>query len=73
EAGLGVRGTVEGLEVRVGRGALLEGLPVPEELTRAKAAAEADGATAVLVAWDGRVRGLLAVADAVKESSAEAV
>ncbi|MFJ4413326.1 heavy metal translocating P-type ATPase [Streptomyces sp. NPDC088925] len=73
EAGLGVRGTVEGLEVRVGRGALLGGLPVPEELTRAKAAAEADGATAVLVAWDGRVRGLLAVADAVKESSAEAV
>ncbi|MGW3487314.1 heavy metal translocating P-type ATPase [Streptomyces sp. NPDC001054] len=73
EAGLGVRGTVEGLEVRVGRGALLDGLPVPEELTRAKAAAEADGATAVLVAWDGRVRGLLAVADAVKESSAEAV
>lgn len=73
EAGLGVRGTVEGLEVRVGRGALLDGLPVPEELTRAKATAEADGATAVLVAWDGRVRGLLAVADAVKESSAEAV
>ncbi|WP_431033727.1 heavy metal translocating P-type ATPase [Streptomyces sp. P6-2-1] len=73
EAGLGVRGTVEGLEVRVGRGALLAGLPVPQELGRAKAAAEADGATAVLVAWDGRVRGLLAVADAVKESSAEAV
>ncbi|MFJ4435832.1 heavy metal translocating P-type ATPase [Streptomyces sp. NPDC088923] len=73
EAGLGVRGTVEGLEVRVGRGALLDGLPVPEELTRAKAAAEADGATAVLVAWDGRVRGLLAAADAVKESSAQAV
>ncbi|EDY42270.1 copper-exporting ATPase [Streptomyces sp. SPB074] len=73
EAGLGVRGTVEGREVRVGRGALLGGLPVPAELARAKEAAETDGATAVLVAWDGRVRGLLAVADAVKESSAQAV
>jgi Cu+-exporting ATPase len=46
---------------------------VPAGLAEAKAAAEAEGATAVLVAWDGQVRGLLAVADAVKESSARAV
>ncbi|NDZ92152.1 HAD-IC family P-type ATPase, partial [Streptomyces sp. SID10115] len=33
----------------------------------------AAGRTAVLVAWDGAARGVLAVADAVKETSAEAV
>ena len=31
------------------------------------------GQTAVLVAWDGGVRGMLAVADTVKATSAEAV
>jgi cation transport ATPase len=40
---------------------------------RAQAVAEAAGRTAVLVAWDGAARGVLAVADAVKETSAEAV
>jgi Cu+-exporting ATPase len=73
--GLGVRGVVDGTAVVVGRGSLLEqdGVDVPHELAAAKAAAEADGRTAVLVAWDGAARGVLAVADAVKETSAEAV
>ena len=39
----------------------------------AKAAAEADGRTAVAVAWDGQARGVLVVADTVKPTSAEAV
>ncbi|SHN84010.1 Cu+-exporting ATPase [Geodermatophilus obscurus] len=75
EAGLGVRGVVDGTAVLVGRAGLLarEGVPVPAELERAQAAAEADGRTAVLVAADGVARGVLAVADAVKETSAEAV
>ncbi|MFJ2820802.1 heavy metal translocating P-type ATPase [Streptomyces toxytricini] len=74
-AGLGVRGVVEGREVLVGRERLLaEGsITLPEGPARALAAAEAEGSTAVLVAWDGEVRGVLAVADAVKETSAEAV
>ncbi|MDH6551150.1 Cu+-exporting ATPase [Streptomyces sp. SAI-117] len=67
--GRGVRGLVEGREVAVGR--LFDVLPA--ELARAKEAAERDGRTAVVVGWDGVARGVLAVADAVKETSAEAV
>ncbi|WP_448609314.1 heavy metal translocating P-type ATPase [Geodermatophilus sp. URMC 60] len=73
EAGLGVRGVVDGAAVLVGRAGLLGDIDVPAELTRAQHAAEAAGRTAVLVAWDGVARGVLAVADAVKPSSAEAV
>ncbi|MFE1553365.1 heavy metal translocating P-type ATPase [Streptomyces sp. NPDC058734] len=74
-AGLGVRGTVEGREVLVGRERLLtdHGITLPAPLAAARAAAEAAGATVVLVAWDGAARGLLTVADAVKGTSAEAV
>ncbi|MFI0718844.1 heavy metal translocating P-type ATPase [Streptomyces sp. NPDC021224] len=73
--GLGVEGTVDGRTVLAGRERLLaeRGMPLPEELVRAKAAAEADGGTAVAVAWDGRARAVLVVADAVKDGSAEAV
>ncbi|MEV1067302.1 heavy metal translocating P-type ATPase [Streptomyces sp. NPDC050263] len=67
--GRGVRGLVEGREVAVGR--LFEA--VPEKLARAKDEAERGGRTAVVVGWDGVARGVLAVADAVKETSAEAV
>jgi Cu+-exporting ATPase len=74
-AGLGVRGTVDGHAVLVGREQLLHsvGALLPPELTEAKAAAEAQGGTAVAVAWDGRARAVLVVADAVKPTSAEAV
>ena len=74
-AGLGVRGTVEGDEVVVGRPALLSarGLSLPPELLTALDAAEAQGRTAVAAGWDGRARGLLVVADTVKDTSAEAV
>ncbi|WP_093800779.1 cation-translocating P-type ATPase [Streptomyces sp. Wb2n-11] len=74
-AGLGVRGLVDGHEVLVGREALLAeaGMELPRELADAKAAVEAQGRTAMAVAWDGSARGVLAVADAVKETSAEAV
>ncbi|NBE82895.1 heavy metal translocating P-type ATPase [Micromonospora rubida] len=73
--GLGVTGTVEGREVIVGRLRLLRerGLDVPEEVERAVTGAEAAGRTAVLAGWDGRARGVLAVADAVKPTSAAAV
>ncbi|WP_415950472.1 heavy metal translocating P-type ATPase [Streptomyces sp. KLOTTS4A1] len=74
-AGRGVRGTVEGHPVLVGRAALLtaEGVSVPSSLADAQATAESLGHTAVLVAWDGAARAVLAVADAVKPTSVEAV
>ncbi|MEU3839081.1 heavy metal translocating P-type ATPase [Streptomyces sp. NPDC028635] len=67
--GRGVRGHVEGREVAVGR--LFDALP--PELARMREEAERGGRTAVAVGWDGAARGVLAVADAVKETSAEAV
>jgi Cu+-exporting ATPase len=68
QAGMGVSGRVEGHDVVVGgRG------ESPAELAAVVAAAEAAGQTAVRVAWDGEVRGVLVVADTVKPSSAAAI
>ncbi|MFF8804982.1 heavy metal translocating P-type ATPase [Streptomyces omiyaensis] len=63
--GLGVRGSVDGRLVLAGRAALLaaEDVPVPSGTEPGT----------VLVAWDGVLRGSLTVADAVKDTSAEAV
>ncbi|MGB8944491.1 MAG: heavy metal translocating P-type ATPase [Streptomyces sp.] len=74
-AGLGVQGIVEGHAVLVGREALLAewAIRLPVELERAKAEAEAAGRTAIAVAWDGGARAVLEVADAVKETSPEAI
>ncbi|MER7481068.1 heavy metal translocating P-type ATPase [Streptomyces sp. NPDC126510] len=67
--GRGARGRVEGRDVAVGR--LFD--DVPPELARARDEAERTGRTAVLAGWDGTARAVLAVADAIKETSAEAV
>jgi Cu+-exporting ATPase len=73
--GLGVEGVVAGHGVQVGRPTLMAdwGLRVPDDLDAARRDAEAGGRTAVVVAWDGAVRGVLVVADTVKPTSAEAV
>jgi Cu+-exporting ATPase len=73
--GLGVQGVVEGRALLVGRPRLLAdwSVPLPAELESARAAAEAEGRTAIGVAWDGAARGLLVVADAIKPTSADAV
>ncbi|MBA3348216.1 MAG: copper-translocating P-type ATPase [Actinobacteria bacterium] len=73
--GLGVEGVVDGHGVQVGRPGLMRdwSLTIPAELQAAKAAAEQQGQTAVLAAWDGEVRAVLAVADTVKATSAEAI
>ena len=61
--------------VVVGRRELLEseGLRAPEALRKVYAAEQEQGRTAVLVGWAGEARGVLAVADVVKPTSAEAV
>ncbi|HET9739163.1 MAG TPA: heavy metal translocating P-type ATPase [Solirubrobacteraceae bacterium] len=73
--GLGVEGIVDGHGVIVGRPAFMAewSLAIPPELDTVRQSAEAQGRTAVVVAWDGEVRGLLVVADTVKATSAEAV
>ncbi|WP_329469608.1 heavy metal translocating P-type ATPase [Streptomyces sp. NBC_01723] len=73
--GLGVQGVVDGHAVLVGRERLLAewAMTLPADLARAKGEAETSGRTAVVVAWDGEARAVLEVADAVKETSAEAI
>jgi len=77
--GLGVQGIVTVEEtshaVVVGRTQLLTkwSQHLTSELEQAKAAAEAEGATVAAVGWDGAARGILVVADAIKETSAEAI
>ncbi|WP_329157915.1 heavy metal translocating P-type ATPase [Streptomyces anulatus] len=73
--GLGVQGIVEGHAVLVGREQLLAQweIRLPAHLAEAKKAAEAAGRTAITVAWDGEARAVLEVADAVKDTSAEAI
>jgi len=74
--GLGVTALVAGHSVAVGRAGWLTdewALPVPAVLADRAADAESSGQTAVLVAWDGHVRGMLAVADMIKPTSAEAI
>ena len=74
-AGLGVEAVVEGRATIVGRPELLVelGIELPPALAEARSAAEDEGRTVVVVAWDGAVRGLLVVADRVKRTSADAV
>ncbi|MDO3647567.1 heavy metal translocating P-type ATPase [Nocardia mangyaensis] len=73
--GLGVQGVVDGHAVIVGRARLLAdwSQPLPESLETAMADAESAGKTAVAVGWDGKARGVLVVADAVKPTSAQAI
>ena len=73
--GLGVQGVVEGHAVVAGRPSLLAdwGAPLPQALQGPMADAEARGQTVIAVAWDGKARAVLAVADTVKATSAAAV
>ncbi|KQY30604.1 carbonate dehydratase [Nocardia sp. Root136] len=73
--GLGVQGVVDGHAVVVGRARLLAdwSQPLDEKLETALAQAESAGRTAVAIGWDGKARGVLVVADAVKPTSAQAI
>ncbi|MGW4632579.1 heavy metal translocating P-type ATPase [Nocardia sp. NPDC004415] len=73
--GLGVQGVVDGHAVVVGRARLLAdwSQPLDDTLTAAMAEAESAGRTAVAIGWDGKARGVLVVADAVKPTSAQAI
>lgn len=74
-AGLGARGTVDGITVIVGQAAYAqsEGLVIPEGMRAAQDAAQAMGRTAVMAGWDGEVRAVLSVADEPKPESRSAI
>ncbi|OKK01569.1 heavy metal translocating P-type ATPase [Amycolatopsis sp. CB00013] len=65
--GLGAQGEVEGHDVLVGNARLFADRGIPCDVTAA------DGATAILVAVDGRIAGHLEVRDVVKPSARAAV
>src|SRR5271157_861325 len=74
EAGFGVQAEIDGVQIAVGNprtmtnhGYLLDGLAATLENIQSQAK------TAMLIAIDGTVKGLIAVADTVKEGSAAAI
>jgi len=73
--GLGVRGVVEGRIVVAGRERFVAGWArrMPERLVVARSAAEAAGQTALLVGWEGEVRGVLVLGDPPRPTAAAAV
>ena len=74
-SGLGVIGSVDGIEVVVGKEKLVadRGLLIANRWLRDLEDLEAVGKTAFLAGWDGEVKGVIGVADTVRESSHEAV
>jgi P-type Cu+ transporter len=71
--GMGLRALVGGRAVLVGKAALLEERGVRVGMSGRAASLAAGGRTVMHVAVDGREAGIIAVADTVKPSSAEAV
>ncbi len=74
-AGRGVRAQVDGVGVLVGRRSFLEdeGFGVPSWLADEAERLESEGKTVFWAGWDGKARGVLAVADGLKEGAREAV
>ncbi len=74
-AGRGVRATIDRTDVVVGRRAFLEqeGFEVPGWLAEEVERLEAGGRTVFWAGWEGKARGVLAVADGLKEGAREAV
>ncbi|GAB2657348.1 heavy metal translocating P-type ATPase [Prescottella soli] len=73
--GKGVQGIVDGHAVVAGRASLLADWSqhLPDDLARAKRDAEKLGRTAIAAGWDGQARAVFVVADAIKDTSADAV
>jgi len=71
----GVTGKVDGKTVRVGKRGFLEenGITVSPDLQKDAEAWQENARTVVWVAFDQNVAGILAIADPIKESSAEAI
>jgi len=72
--GIGVRGVVDGRHLALGNTAMMATSGVETSTLRDRAEAlRGEGASVVFLAVDGKLAGLLAVADPIKESTPEAI
>jgi P-type Cu+ transporter len=72
--GKGVRGSVDGRNAALGNRALMDQIGIDVGASAAQAEAlRAEGQTIMFVAIDGRLAGLIGVADPIKESTPEAI
>jgi Cu+-exporting ATPase len=72
--GKGVTGTLSGKQVAVGNAAMMGDVGASVEMLRARAEAlQKEGRTVLYVALAGKLAGLIAVADPIKASTAEAI
>lgn len=72
--GRGVSGRIDGRPVALGNARFMEGLDVDVSALEAEAEAlRSDGATAIFVAVDAKVAGVLGIADPIKATTADAI
>lgn len=73
-SGIGVQGKVEGNTMAIGNTVLMEKLGIDTAATRSEAEAlRLTGASVMYVAIAGRIEGLIAVSDPIKDSTPEAI
>jgi Cu+-exporting ATPase len=75
-AGQGVQALVEGHTVLAGRASWLElewSLAIPASVANTVRTEQNEGATVIVVAWDGQLRGIISIRDAIKSTSIEAI
>lgn len=73
--GGGVRGTIDGRTIRVGKKGFLEseGITLPDELNSEATSLQKEAQTVVWVSSDSKAIGIMGISDPVKQSSAEAI
>eukprot|EP00752_Nemacystus_decipiens_P013682 g12135.t1 len=72
--GKGVQGRVDGRQVALGNRAMMQHLGIdPSPLAEQAESLRSEGQTAMFVAIDGQLAGLIGVADPIKESTREAI
>ena len=74
-AGKGVIGTIDDIEVTVGKAKLVadRGLQIPARYSAGLEQMEREGKTAFFAGWDGETRGVIGVADRIRETAAATV
>ncbi|MGB8537663.1 MAG: heavy metal translocating P-type ATPase [Acidobacteriaceae bacterium] len=72
--GKGVSGTIQGIHVAAGNASLMHDLGASsQEIDQKAEALRQSGLTVTFVAWDGRLAGLVGVADPIRDSTPQAI